>query len=175
METNIFEEMNECVEKFIDTLDEMLEKDDSVKANNVREIISKFEKVNKDTIEEDYCSFEISNLLKEKGFDVPTYTFYNPRKSCFIIKRDSCLINRNAGSCVSAPTPQMVMKWLREVYRIEIHIVLAELKSDNSRTYQYDIFSSDVNNDFKSIQGHGFSSFEKAGDAAIKYCLTKLI
>jgi len=52
MKTNIFEEMNECVEKFIDTLDEMLEKDDSVKANSIHEIVEKFEKVNKDTKEE---------------------------------------------------------------------------------------------------------------------------
>lgn len=45
--TNWFEEMNECVEKFIDTLDEMLEKDDSVKVNSVKEIVEKFEKDNK--------------------------------------------------------------------------------------------------------------------------------
>lgn len=124
-------------------------------------------------IKEDYVLFEIANILKEKGFDVPTYTFYNPRKSCFIIKRDSCLINRNAGSCVSAPTPQMVMKWLREVYNIFISIDIYSKDFEGNIRYCANIYvdGSRMILDTPII----YDTYEKVDEAAIKYCLTNLI
>ena len=73
------------------------------------------------------------------------------------------------------PTQAQVLKWLREVYRIETNIALSELNADNSRTYMFDIFSSDMNRDFDSIQEYGFNSYEEACEAAIKFCLKNLI
>lgn len=73
-------------------------------------------------IEEDYVSFEIAKLLKEKGFDEPTtksyYTegFENP----MIFSHDLLpCIQTDEFLC---PTLQMAMKWLREVHHLVIQI-----------------------------------------------------
>ena len=124
-------------------------------------------------VKEDYVTKEIMQLLLEKGCPLDNVLVQDFRPVWYTKDYDDPAWQNCDAYYI--PTQSQVMRWLREVYRIEIHIVLEELKSDNSRTYQYDIFSSDVNNDFKSIQGHGFNSFEKAGEAAIKYVLENLI
>jgi hypothetical protein len=67
-------------------------------------------------IKEAYCSYEISKLLKEKGFDEPCLQIwecesdkkylFRLQSSCYqnITEKDSCL----------APTHQMAMAWLME-------------------------------------------------------------
>lgn len=127
-------------------------------------------------IREDYVSFEVAELLKNKGFDEPTLYHYcqNNNFPTHTIDYEYIKNSEDAQFC-SAPTLQMAMKWLREVYRIETHIALSELNADNSRTYMFDIFSSDMNRDFDSIQEYGFNSYEEACEAAIKFCLKNLI
>ena len=73
------------------------------------------------TISEDYISFEIAKLLKEKGFDWECISYYvddEPEdvKYSFCGKTNSIWESR----CCSAPTLQMAMKWLREEYNIYI-------------------------------------------------------
>ena len=121
-------------------------------------------------IKEDYCSFEIAKLLKEKGFNVPTHAFYNPKKN-YTLKFDTCLIDRNAGIYVSAPTHQMAMAWLRE-YKIYIMIDRSWSMKDS---WQYCIC---VNNDFDHlIQQDSIPNrtYEEAVEAALKYVLENLI
>jgi len=121
-------------------------------------------------IKEDYCSFEIAKLLKEKGFNVPTHAFYNPKKN-YTLKFDTCLIDRNAGIYVSAPTHQMAMAWLRE-YKIYIMIDRSWSMKDS---WQYCIC---VNNDFDNlIQQDSIPNrtYEEAVEAALKYVLENLI
>ncbi len=71
-------------------------------------------------IQEDYCSFEIAKLLKEKGFDEPClqiYTSdgkrYNMHSTCYqnVCDDDECL----------APTHQMACDWLRKEHLLHIH------------------------------------------------------
>lgn len=123
---------------------------------------------------EDYVSLETAKLLKEKGFDEKCFGLYGPEFMEALFKLNNTQASRVENS-YSAPTLQMTMKWLREVYRIEIHILLSGLNADNSRKYMFDIFSSDINRDFDSVQKDGFDSYEEACEAAIKYCLENLI
>ena len=75
----------------------------------------------------------------------------------------------------TAPTQSLALKWLREVHRIEIYIVLSELNADNSKKYMFDIYSSDINRGFDSVQKEEFNSYEEAVEAALKYTLENLI
>lgn len=122
-------------------------------------------------ITEDYVNFEIAKLLEEKGFDVECNTAYFNGTLVDYTMFGFCI----GGDLLYCPTIQMAMKWLREVHRIEIHIVLSELNADNSRKYMFDTFSSDVNKNFDSVQKDGLNSYEEACEAAIKYCLENLI
>lgn len=131
-------------------------------------------------ITEDYVSFEVAKLLNEKDFDELCYACYEYFESCVTLYRGWTFEYKgnpvhNSLDRIKCPTLQMAMKWLREVHRIETHIALSELNADNSRKYMFDIFSSDMNRDFDSIQEYGFNSYEKTCEAAIKYCLENLI
>lgn len=68
-------------------------------------------------ITEDYCSFEISKLLKEKGFDGWCDYFYDdPRRQELRTKdgEDKYWNGHLWDDEYAAPTHQMVMKWLRK-------------------------------------------------------------
>ena len=120
-------------------------------------------------IKETYCSFEVAKLLKEKGLNVPTHAFYNPKKS-YTLKFDPCLIDRNAGIYISAPTHQMAMAWLREIHGIDIVIEISD-PSVKDRKYYCVIW--DKNNDSYILDL--FSSYEECVEAALKYALENLI
>ena len=75
-------------------------------------------------MEEDYVSFEIAKLLKEKGFDESCYQKYDDEG--YLSFNHVGYINAEKPTedfSALAPTLQMAMKWLREVHNlfIEIH------------------------------------------------------
>ena len=74
-------------------------------------------------ITDDYVSFEIAKLLKEKGFDELCFALYNPEEELIQcgVKLSNTQVGRVPGS-YSAPTHQMALKWLREVHNIFIEI-----------------------------------------------------
>lgn len=121
---------------------------------------------------EDYCNFETAKLLKEKGFNIPTHTFYNPKKS-YMVKFDPCLIDRNAGTCVSAPTHAIAMKYLREIYGL--HITIKPYITTEGIMYAFEIYKLESDRFTLLKSKAGFEKSEEAVDAAIKYCLEKLI
>lgn len=127
-------------------------------------------------IQEDYCSYQVSQLLKEKGFNVPIHTFYNPRKSTAIVKYDPCLIDRNAGFgnlTVSAPTHQMVLKWLREVHNIFIEVgVSVDLNGVHHYTF---CILDNICRYLKRGDKVFYRTYEEATEAALKYSLENLI
>ena len=119
---------------------------------------------------EDYCSKEITDLLKEKGFKCgATYS------KGFVKDGDGFV-----GGLVrheDKVTHQMVMKWLREKgLFIEIHI--GEL--GDSFLYfitiqnEYGVWGAD-SKVIGSPAKVDFPTYEEAVEAALKYCLTKLI
>ena len=74
-------------------------------------------------ITEDYVSFEIAKLLKEKRFDGECRDYYSTDEH-FYSEDFKSNWNCVGGTIIifSAPTLQMAMKWLREVHHLVIQI-----------------------------------------------------
>ena len=71
-------------------------------------------------IQETYCSFEVAKLLKEKGFDSRCWAGYTSYGQ-FFTSMIQDYNKDNLWGCI-APTHQIAMKWLREIYGIDIVI-----------------------------------------------------
>ena len=69
-------------------------------------------------IKEAYVSFEVAKLLKENGFNEPTWTRYEDDNE--VIFGDKYNWNNSPMGHTSAPTHQMAMKWLREVHGLSV-------------------------------------------------------
>ena len=123
---------------------------------------------------EDYVSFNVAKLLKEKGFNEACHTFYdNGHKHILkFVQKGLCnnaAIIANNGICV-APTLQMAMKWLREIHGLFIHIDIIREAS----CWLVDI--QDIKGDVAIYPiKDEFPKYEEACKAAIKYCLENLI
>ncbi len=129
------------------------------------------------TITEDYVSFETAKLLKDKGFDV------NIINSWHIVASETCNfedLEKLVCGDINEPeysedyypmiTIQMVMKWLREVHKINIEIHYNRF----GEIYKYlIIYKPELLNDIRSLGV--YYSYEEACEAAIKYCLEILI
>ena len=132
-------------------------------------------------IEEYYVSFELAKMLKEKGFDEYCSHFYRvdgEHEYCYKAKLPRLTNNdiRNHDDWVNrvfvctCPTLQMAMKWLREVHNIFI-----SPRIQNDGTYICYLYDTNGN----AMQGYDKTlvqaTYEKACEAAIKYCLENLI
>lgn len=65
------------------------------------------------SITEDFCSFEVAKLLKEKGFNEKCSRWYIANEP------QEGIVEKGFGEnqfYINAPTHQMAMKWLREVH-----------------------------------------------------------
>lgn len=125
---------------------------------------------------EDYVSYEVAKLLKEKGFDWMCNGYYNKddedAEPYFGDGEGADNWNNQPPSVkdlwCSAPTHQMAMKWLRAK---DIDIVILPLfKLNGGRIYCYEVQSE--TDDIRTGQ---FDTYEEAVEAALKYCLTNLI
>lgn len=74
--------------------------------------------------QEDYCSYELSKLLKEKGFDEVCTRIYIEIEGRWGNYPYQPTTNSQIKEVIGimCPTHQMAMKWLREVYKISIEI-----------------------------------------------------
>lgn len=109
---------------------------------------------------EDYCSFEVSKLLKEKGFD-----FENQIEG---IKK---LLSLEHNEIYFTVTHALVMKWLREKW-IFIEISFS-ITINGEPCYNFGILSRSAQWIYRHKQS--FSSYEEAVEAALKHSLTNLI
>ena len=118
------------------------------------------------TMKEAYCSYEISKLLKEKGFDEPTTHWYNVKKSLI---NDYPVSYENFGNPENvwlAPTHQMACAWLRKKgYHVAV------LYSTKFKSWERIIQAS---TGVKWSLG-GFGSHDEAVEDGIKYALEILI
>ena len=120
-------------------------------------------------IEEAYCSFEVSKLLKENGMDKRYFTYYIQK-------------NNTDGTCeaVTTCTHQMAMRWLREEYKIAINI---RITCKETISYAFDIWDFTIIHPNEFVGGtidlleqqFDFKSYEEAVEAALKYVLENLI
>lgn len=126
-------------------------------------------------ITEDYVSFEVAKLLKEKGFDEECRAFYVKSKECGIELFPSDRnhnYNDDVYPCTSAPTLWVAMKWLREEKGIPIEI-LWHYDADSDIEEWYFIHHAELRilpNDIEY-----YETYEEACESAIKYCLKNLI
>ena len=122
---------------------------------------------------EDYVSFEIAKLLKEKGFDEACIGFYTPQKELHF----TLLEETNSmwlDDSISAPTLQMAMKWIRNNFNAN------PVPYALSLGWAFDIFDlskKDITGCKKLYsmsvpsKSECFDSYEDAADAAVAYYL----
>jgi hypothetical protein len=132
-------------------------------------------------ITEDYVSFETAKLLKEKGFDEPCQFLYSSKYKPegdfvgnFNARKNSEI---NEASC-SAPTLQMAMKWLREVYNLVIEpyrTACGYLYTISSVPYGSTMYDNSQEFNGDDEDSGQWTTWEKACEDGIKYCIENLI
>ena len=133
-------------------------------------------------ITEDYCSFEVAKLLKEKGFDAECRAAYTNYGKLFTTQIQQYITNALCSKgylwdC-TAPTLQMAMQWLRKVYNkhcdvsYDIDLNWFFQIIDLKETVEYDYPEPKY---YHSENETGFNTHEEAAEAAIKYCLENLV
>lgn len=121
-------------------------------------------------ITEDYVSFEVAKLLKEKGFDERCRNSYNLEGKFYVHTQWHYPITTIG---YVAPTHQMAMKWLRKTHNLFIGVNTV-IGSDKNWGYEVFIQKQEVPIPSKILWDR-FNSYEQAVDVAIKYCLENLI
>ncbi len=127
-------------------------------------------------IKERYCSYELSKLLKEKGFDESCRAYWWDERDvlafCDFPKTTEDL--RYKDSQYLAPTHQMACDWLRNKgYNIEIYanasgyrFIISKIPPDGTDL---------VNNIEGTNDGGAWDDYSECVEAAMNYCLTKMI
>ena len=121
-------------------------------------------------ITEDYCSYEVSKLLKEKGFEGICDYAYSNKGNYFEIDRS----NFDEVYCLR-PTLQMAMKWLR--LKHNILLFLLPTQENGKLVYLVEVWTW---NEEEGIYESTYAPMprkepEKAVEAALKYTLENLI
>ena len=126
-------------------------------------------------ITEAYVSFEVAKLLKEKGFDEPTWTRYEDDNE--VIFGDKYDWNNSPMGQISAPTHQMAIAWLREEKNILIYVYpVIDLPVKNNYTFYWRWDGKKKRHDAPHIgDKRNYESPEQATEAALKYSLENLI
>ena len=132
------------------------------------------------TITEDYCSYEIAKLLKEKGFDGLCYCHeFTDYEGNFTIYYTEYPENWNQSEpCMSIPTLGMAMKWLREVHNIGIFPSTYTITNSKGSKEEHVYGSAIVNLITFDLMCDDIiprNSYEQAAESAIKYSLENLI
>ena len=134
-------------------------------------------------LKETYCSYEVSKLLKEKGFNEKCRGCYHSEfddNGNPIVMFEEWMAQpynndfADEGFLCSAPTHQMAMAWLREVHKLHITILwdCGACIGKNSFWYRIDRIDNYEDKGYNKI---GFDSYEEAVEAALKYCLENFI
>jgi hypothetical protein len=133
-------------------------------------------------IKEAYVSFEVAKLLKEKGFDEPTLTFYIPFEGGEVkFNIGSNEIHYNTLNeypwIIAAPTHQMACAYLREKHNILISIIPQEVKVGVSKLCYaiYRIAGEVYIPLYNGFINNLVDSYEDAVETAIKYSLENLL
>jgi hypothetical protein len=130
---------------------------------------------------EDYVSFETAKLLKKKGFKVET-----EHELWYVVKEFSTGCHWNSCTykvgditreydekrCITMPTLQMAMKWLREVHHLHIIPEISDVSRLNPQYYVVIWLTTPKR---ESYMLELFDSYEEAVEEGIKYCLENLI
>ena len=141
-------------------------------------------------VKEDYVSFEIAKLLKEKGFDTLCTVWYAEYTSQYnndtynvIQYDDHNRFEKGYKFLFYVPTLQMAMKWLREVHNINISVGPHSYREGKPFDYEFVYWNGvkyhtpydEKHPTYHELFGKTWKKHEEAVEAAIKYCLENLI
>ena len=150
-------------------------------------------------ITEDYVSFEVAKLLKEKGFGVPCNYYYREKEYVEALNKNreslglserfeegsvgeqlnkqhkGRLVNRNQyDTTTSRPTQALAIKWIRENFDIHLWIIPYDDNELSQTLYEWKCI--DKKDDWNDIEGYEyFHSSEEATEAALLHTLKNLI
>lgn len=127
---------------------------------------------------EQYVSFEVAKILKEKGFDWYTYHYYDEIGRTWF-EDVLCDWNHRTTPEVSCPTQQMACRWFRKEHKIHITTEPLEMFKQERIIYEPIIYLLNDFDDFaleyKTVHLKECDTNEDAVEAALEYCLTNLI
>ena len=139
-------------------------------------------------IKESYCSYEVSKLLKEKGFDEEIETLITQEGTIFHLDENSISKEKHQkiknskiniySNDVSCPTQSMAMAWLREEKNIHIIAIptMYHSKKCNYTPVIHKITNVEYGYDFENGIGDVIcNSYEEVIEAALLYTLKNLI
>jgi len=128
-------------------------------------------------ITEDYVSFEVAKLLKEKGFDECIFEFYEGNKIKYARNGKGFKLSE-LDSYIYYPhiTHQMAMKWLREEANILITINVGYYDAEEVRKYDWNVCRMHKNRISYPLLEEPMptQTYEDAVEAALKYSLENL-
>ena len=130
-------------------------------------------------ITEDYCSYEVAKLLKEKGFDgdggdCACHMFYSSYSKMIMPITEIGLVS-DFDEVYYAPTHQMAMKWLREMHNIFIVIEphMYDYINEKNSSCVTSLWQGD--NYYENITSKDYPTYEEEVEAALKYSFENLI
>ena len=121
-------------------------------------------------IKEAYCSFEVSKLLKEKGFNERSSASYDSKGQ---LQEGYGYWNKTP-IWYAAPTHQMAMKWLREVRGLSVEIFSIKGASNICPVFWKSNVVKLLEQD-RVFNGELVGSYEESVEVALKYTLENLI
>ena len=125
-------------------------------------------------MKEAYCSYEISKLLKDKGFDECIFEFYVGDRIMYARNGEGFRLSELPDIYYPHITHQMACAWLREKKYISIVI-----DDEIPLSYKYIIKKYSITELYKvevfKLDSLPFVKYEDAVESAIKYCLENLI
>ena len=137
-------------------------------------------------MEEQLITFETAKLAKEKGFNIPTWYFYNYQNEIDEVcpegfeglkkeiwqtnfkNKDTFLTEKDSKYKVyqySAPTQALLQKWLREIHNI--HLMLEPYYNEQQLlVYGFDLLTERTEE--KTIVEKGFKTYEEALEVGLQ-------
>ena len=125
-------------------------------------------------ITEDYVSFEIAKLLKEKGFDELCHGYFRKDNPIDLVELAQAANWNDEPFFTSRPTLQMAMKWLVQEHKLYVNVVPSVERYYWTEKWHSYVESLNKRYPFGKFIAT-FNSSEQAYEAAIKYCLENLV
>ena len=131
-------------------------------------------------IKERYCSYEVSKLLREKGFDESIHEFYDSSGTIILYasNKEGFRLSELNGVYYPHITHQMAIDWLREIYNILIWlfpVIPVPIPKDET-VFHWEWKAKKKLHRYPNVNKHiKYETYEEVVEAALKYCITKLI
>lgn len=125
-------------------------------------------------VKEEYVSYEVAKLLKEKGFDIATEYVYLGDNKGRIAKSFTSHFVKKRNDIIPCPTHQMACAWVRNK---GWHISIQLSYDDNYNAVYYitiSITKTFLAEDIGELEYKYFSKVEDANDEALKFVLTNM-